>query len=88
MAQCFTQWFLETEEYVVLACDQCDQPIVVHRGHAMDVDAAKLRDALKQLESEKDAELAQKDAALQDIKAKEEVLHRGWSILYTSIGIV
>eukprot|EP00928_Gymnodinium_smaydae_P037410 TRINITY_DN25977_c0_g1_i1.p1 TRINITY_DN25977_c0_g1~~TRINITY_DN25977_c0_g1_i1.p1 ORF type:complete len:324 (-),score=61.99 TRINITY_DN25977_c0_g1_i1:55-1026(-) len=30
-----TQWFEETDRYIVLICDQCDNPMVVWRQHTM-----------------------------------------------------
>ncbi|OMJ73005.1 hypothetical protein SteCoe_28409 [Stentor coeruleus] len=31
-----TEWFVETEDYVVLRCEQCDLPMVVLKNHSMD----------------------------------------------------
>eukprot|EP00948_MAST-09A_sp_MAST-9A-sp1_P004097 g4097.t1 len=30
-----TKWFRETPEFLVVECDQCDQPMVLYRGHTM-----------------------------------------------------
>ena len=32
-----TKWFRETSEFVILECDQCDQPMAVWREHTMEI---------------------------------------------------
>ena len=45
-----TSWFLETEKYVVILCDQCEQPMAVWRSHVQSIspkDSTELELALR-----------------------------------------
>jgi hypothetical protein len=46
-----TDWYIETPDYVVIACDQCDLPMVVLRKHTMEVEASLKHQMQSALES-------------------------------------
>ena len=46
-----TSWFLETDKYLVILCDQCEQPMAVWRSHVQSIsakDSVELESALRQ----------------------------------------